>query len=271
MNEILNFLSVKFSSVNSYATLNTCRSAISLIHTQDVGNDESIQRFCKGASTLKPQKPRYDFTWDPTLVIDYLKSFHPNDSLSLDKLTKKLATLLALFTAQRLQTLSKIKVDNIKFLDETVYIMIDEKLKTTRINRTQPSFQLQMLKELPQVCVFTTLKSYMDRTQELRNDDANFLFISLKKPHKSVTTDTIGRWIKEILCASGVDVTIFKAHSTRHASTSAASRSGLNLEEIRKRAGWSEKSRVFATFYNRPLVHSDDFVHSIVNNSKENC
>ena len=50
-----------------------------------------------------------------------------------------------------------------------------------------------------------------------------------------------------------ININIFSAYSTRHAATSSAYRIEVLLGEIRKMAGWSETSNVFARFYNRPL------------------
>ena len=93
--KILEFLGNLFEKFNSYGTLNTYRSAISLININKVGEDENIKRYCKGVSVLKPQKPKYNYTWDPKTVLNYLSTLYPNESLSLDKLSKKLVTLLA--------------------------------------------------------------------------------------------------------------------------------------------------------------------------------
>ena len=51
-----------------------------------------------------------------------------------------------------------------------------------------------------------------------------------------------------------VDTSVFTAHSTRHASTSAAKRRGVDLDLIRKTAGWTKNSQTFARFYNREIV-----------------
>ena len=58
------------------------------------------------------------------------------------------------------------------------------------------------------------------------------MFIPYVKPHKEITTATLVRWIKEVLKLSGIDVTLFKAHSVRSASTSALYSRGANLSEI---------------------------------------
>lgn len=80
------------------------------------------------------------------------------------------------------------------------------------------------------------------------------LFISIKKPHKEVSSQTLSRWIKKTLSDSGIDTTTFDAYSTRHASTSSAKRNGISIDVIKKAAGWTESSKTFALFYNRSLV-----------------
>ena len=59
---------------------------------------------------------------------------------------------------------------------------------------------------------------------------ASQLFISFIKPHRlQLLQDG----------AAGIDTTIFKPHSVRGASTSAAANSGITTEDILKAADWS--------------------------------
>lgn len=77
----------------SFSSLNTVRAAISLVSHNAIGDDPLIRHFCKGASILKPSKPRYDYIWDPAPVILKLGSLFPHEELSLEKITKKLVLL----------------------------------------------------------------------------------------------------------------------------------------------------------------------------------
>lgn len=104
---------MQLRNVLTYGTLNSYRSALSLITNVDLGSDERVRQFFKGVSVLKPSKPKYALTWDPTPVITYLASLWPQEDLSLELLTHKLATLLILASMQRVQTLSLIKRNNI--------------------------------------------------------------------------------------------------------------------------------------------------------------
>lgn len=60
-------------------------------------------------SVLKPSKPKYALTWSPEPVIAYLASLWPHEALSLELLTRKLATLFILVSGQRVQTLALIR------------------------------------------------------------------------------------------------------------------------------------------------------------------
>ena len=57
--------------------------------------------------------------------------------------------------------------------------------------------------------------------------------------------------MKAVLCAAGIDPSVYTAHSFRSAATSAAFAHGVKLQEILKTADWSNAS-TFAKFYNKP-------------------
>ena len=100
-------------------------------------------------------------------------------------------------------------------------------------------------------------------TERIQSETAPFrgketsLFLAMIKPHKPVTSSTIARWLKKVLELSGVDTSIFSAHSVRGASVSAASTSGVTTAEILTAADWSSQS-VFETFYHKP-THDPKF------------
>lgn len=93
------------------------------------------------------------------------------------------------------------------------------------------------------------------------------MFISFKKPFKKVSANTISRWIKKTLELSGIDITVFSAHSTRHATTSAAYKKGVNIDVIRRTAGWTGESTTFARFYNRPIINNNIFAETVLGNT----
>ena len=162
---VISFLTQQLNKGASYGTLNSYRSAISLIAYSDLGNDNRMKRFFRGISKMRPQKPKYKVTWDPGVVLTFLSSLHPNNDLSLEYLSIKVVTLLALITAQRVQTLSKITLSNIISLNDKIQIKIPDILKTSARNKPQPCLLIPWFKENPAICVASTLQRYMEVTK----------------------------------------------------------------------------------------------------------
>lgn len=156
--KVLEFLTDQFEKVRCYGTLNSYRSALSLITVENIGNDARVKRFFKGVAALKPQKPKYDYTWDPEPVLKFLSSLWPNNDLDLKQLTRKLITLLALITGQRVQTLSKINLENIRESKDIIRVLISERIKTSGINRSQPILEIPFFKKNPELCAASTLQ-----------------------------------------------------------------------------------------------------------------
>lgn len=263
VSDFLDFLASLLDEVNSFSTLNSYRSAISLITLDELGSHPLIKRFFRGVAALKPQRPRYEFIWDPSPVIAHLAALYPYDNLSLEVISKKLVTLLALTTAQRMQTLAAIQVSNITVAD-SIIIKIPARLKTSGIGKSQPLLIFKPFVDVPEICVFTLIVFFLNYTRELRNVNCDAFFISTRPPYRAVSSQSLGRWVKTILNEAGIDTSIFSSHSTRHASTSLAASRGVSVDEIRRTAGWSKSSNVFARFYNRPLVDDSSFCSTIL-------
>lgn len=247
---IIEFLTKMFEDRASYGTINSARSAISLISIDDTSNSKKLKRFMKGVFRLKPPKARYEKTWDIKPVLDKLSSWKPTEALDLSQLTNKLVLLLAIVSLQRLQTLSGIKLSNMSKTEFGYEVKIPDLLKTSGPGRAQPLISLPY-HEREELCIATILECYLKKTKELRGSIEN-LSITTKKPHKAASTATLSRWIRATLVDCGVG-TEYGAHSTRHASTSAALKKGVSLEVIKNVAGWSKESTVFFNYYNRPI------------------
>lgn len=242
--------------------MNNCRAAISLIVDKRVSESQVISRFFKGIFRSRPPKPKYDKTWDVKPVLESVAKLYPLHSLNLVKLTNKLIVLLALGTAQRVQTLSLIKLSNISKKASGYEIEIRDLIKTSRPGACQPLLLLPKFTEKPELCIASTLKSYINVTKSLRGD-IDTLLLTTKKPYKAASSQTISRWIRSYLVTCGISKE-FKAHSTRHAVTSAALKKGINLNIIKSTAGWSKDSQVFVRFYNRPIQENrSDFLSVI--------
>ncbi|KAJ8914045.1 hypothetical protein NQ315_017564, partial [Exocentrus adspersus] len=236
--EVLTFLEDQFKKGASYATMNTTRSALSLILSPSVGNDHRVKWLLKGVYRLRSSKPKYNVTWDPSVVLNHLGKEYSNELLSLEKLTVKLATLLALITAQLVQTLFLIKITNIERTDQGFEIKIPDTIKTSGKGRVQPVLNVPYFESKPEICVAKVLSCYLQKTASHRKGrEEDNLFITFKKPFRKASAQSISRWIKGSLERCGVDTNIFTAHSTRHAATSAAGRYGVDVNTILSTAG----------------------------------
>ena len=219
--DLVNFLAKAHSNEKSYSTLNTYRSALSSalprIEGHVAGQHPLIVRLMRGVFNTTPPKPRYSKTWKVSIVLDYLKSLPVNNELSLLVLSQKLLTR------------------HLNISVNSCVISVLDLLKTNCPKRGLGHNKIVIPKfdENPKLCVLRTLNDYLDRTESLRTvSEETKLFISTKKPHKKVTTGTLARWMKAVLCAAGIDPSVYTAHSFRSAATSAAFAHGVKLQEI---------------------------------------
>ena len=97
------------------------------------------------------------------------------------------------------------------------------------------------------ICPAATLQVYLQRTGQIRGEKDEHLFLTSTKPHRPASSATIARWIKTALTRA----TIFRAHSARGASTSAAAVAGVSTPKILEAADWSNRS-TFERYYCHP-------------------
>lgn len=189
---------------------------------------------------------------DPEIVLGYFQDLPPNEELSLQLLSEKMITLLALSTAHRLQTFSLIQINKIQQQTSKIEIPVPDRIKSSRPGGHQPLLSLSFLNERVKICVADTLLIYLTKTKDIRAKEKR-LFITVKKSHQAASSQTLARWIKSCLEKAGVNTKNSSAYSTKHAAVSASSLKGIDIDTIQRTAGWSKKSDVFTRFYNRPI------------------
>ncbi len=270
---VLRFLTEVYEQNCSYSSVNTARCALSsfliLNSGHTIGTHPLVSRFLKGVYNLSPPAPRYREVWDVKLVLNYLRSYPHVTTLRLRDLTLKLCMLIALVSAQRCQTLHLLRIDNMKVTSNSIVFVIRDLVKQSKPGNT--GFTL-VLKEYPpekSLCVCHALKQYLLLTESCRGDTKQ-LFISHRKPYGAVSKDTISRWIRTVLHDSGVDTTIFKAHSTRAASSSAANEHHVPISDIMATAGWASE-KTFRTYYNKPIHQEaqNNFAEAVLKSGNE--
>lgn len=142
VSQILKFLYELVKEGASFGTINNAKAEVLLISKSDFSKNALLRRFMNGVYKLKPVSSKYNEIWDISPVLDKLASLFPLENLSLAELSMKLVLLLALATAQRLQTLSLIKLSNIKKSEVGYVISITDLIKTSRPGTKQPVLML---------------------------------------------------------------------------------------------------------------------------------
>ena len=255
--EVLDFLSSLFDAGSGYSALCTARAALaSTVELSgshfSLGTHPLITRFIKGVYNGRPSVPRYTSTWDVSTVLKYLQDKAPAEDLSLKELTLKLVMLCLLVTGARGQTLHVLDIKNMVQGDSFFTFEVAELIKTSKPGQAQPKIHLQAYTEDNRLCVVTCLSEYLERTKLLRPDSTTRLFLSYTKPHRPVSRDTISRWVRTTMAAAGLDTNLYKPHSTRAASSSAAALKATPIDIILNTAGWSS-AKTFAKYYHKHI------------------
>ena len=184
-------------------------------------------------------------------MLNYLKTLFPFSKLSLKQLTLKTIALIALTSSDRGQTIHLMKKGNMEIHENCLKFVIFDRIKTTR-KKIKPSIVQCVVSEDAELCVKSHVLEYLNRTEQFRSENSSddFLFLSWATKRK-VTKQTIARWLKEALKISGINTNLYKSHSFRGASLSAAFDKGASISEIIKAGNWSNIG-TFKTFYQAP-------------------
>jgi hypothetical protein len=180
-----------------------------------------------------------------------------NTSLSLKRLSWKLAILFAITCPKRVSSLTSLDLNHYRILPEGVVFTLTVPTKGTR-----PFFTRYPTD--PVLCPVDCFTHYLTLTREKRVAQQGKpinLFISYIKPPHPVTKATIACWILSLIKEAGIDTEIFKAYSVRGASTTAAANVLVPLQEILNMADWSNAS-TFCQFYYKPVLERQCF-HSL--------
>jgi len=145
-----------------------------------------------------------------------------------------------------------------------VSFLVQDLLKTSRPGKPPKRVVCYAFPENTSLCVVTTLNEYLKRTKPFRfwrkEEGADRLFLSFRRPYKPVQASTLARWIKMVLVRSGVEG--YTAHSTRGAATSAAA-NRLEVRDILETADWARET-TFNKFYRRAVSPTERFAKAVL-------
>ena len=97
-----------------------------------IGSHPLVSRFMKGVFELRPPQPKYLETWDVSIVLKYLLSLSPKESLSLKQLSFKVITLMALTSMGRANLLHRLDLRFRYYKSEGVLFKFPSLLKTSK-------------------------------------------------------------------------------------------------------------------------------------------
>ena len=263
VNDVCKYLNFKFNEGTKSATLNTIRSALSFFTQNSIislAKDPNVSRLFRYFYRCRPSFSRYTVTWDVGKVLRFLAKWHPPENLSMRQLTLKTVALIALTSSDRAQTLHVLDIQYLNYVPQGLEFLVPSILKHYRAGR--PARRVLCVKwDDPSLNVCNYVEFYLKKTFKFRLKAVNSgkekptQFFLSHRTGQPVKRASISRWLRQVLSLSGIDVTTFKAGSTRSASVSAAARFGASAEQILKQGDWSNLG-TFNKFYNKTLNDS---------------
>ena len=259
---VADYLTDLYMKGRCYRTLNNHRSAISAFHQPidgcKVGQHELVCKVLNACFNARPPQPKYVVTWDVDVVLSYICSLGPNDTLSDKQLTQKLSMLLALASAGRSSDIRALDLNYMTVSEGAITFELGKLTKSRRNGEGPIKLTFHVFAENPMLCVVSTLLYYKERTFQWRAGcNKSQLLLSFVKPHKEIVPCTIAGWLVQVMTNAGIDTSTFKAHSTRGASTSKARAKGLSCQEIMAMAKW-KKASTFQRHYLRKVVNGKE-------------
>ena len=233
-----------------------------------IGQHPLVKQLFRGVHNLRPPQPRYTQTWNISTVLDHIAQLGDNKDLSLKQLSLKLVMLMSLTRASRVSELQALDLRFRQYTVNGVVFKLASLTKKRQAGAPLKEVSFTSFTGNNRLCVVRCLKQYEAVTNQFRvitPERAAPLFLSYMKPHKPVTTQRLAHWVKDLLKEAGVDTEVFKAHSVRGATTSAAMHKGVHISDILSTADWSRES-TFRNFYYRPATE-DTFAQRVLSDN----
>ena len=254
---LINFLTYYYETKKSeYRTLNCYRSSVSSTLANDpktglpVGQDPLVSRFFRGIRRLRPPKVKLFPSWSISTVLKYLKTLGDSKSLSLDALLLKTCFLVALVCCKRPSCLRNMrKVPGYWELSMAGFRCQTLGIGKTEVHHISPPIVIEPFLEDPQLCPVYHLVRLNKQLDKVRPKDVTDFWLSSRKPHNPVSTQTLCKWLKKVIIDSGS--LSGSARDVRSVGSSTAAQAGLDIGRILQAGDWRRMS-TFQSFYFKP-------------------
>ena len=265
LTQIADFLTHLYTSGLQYRTIAGYRSMLSSIldsvENRPVGQHPYIVRLLKGIFNSRPPKSKLLPEWELPKVLKMLEKgpFEPMGKASLKHITLKTVFLVAITTFRRCSDLQSLRIgeEAVSVQKKGVTFIRQGLSKQDRPSHYGSKIFVPAFTSNKHLDPKRALYFYLKITDSFRQDDSGRdetkLFLSIKKPHKPVSSQTISRWIvKTVKMAYKFDVAGVKGHSTRAVGPSWALYNGASIKSILEAADWSRET-TFIRFYLRDV------------------
>lgn len=121
---IIEFLTEGYKNGASHGSLNSTRSSMAFLFGPEIDRMIGLGNFFKGVANLRPSLSKYDKTWDPKIVSEFLSQLYSNEEISSENPSVKLVRLLALVTWHRMQT----QIANVRKTETAIEIKIPDRI-----------------------------------------------------------------------------------------------------------------------------------------------
>jgi len=249
---LLNYLWDLYSQGRVYGSIGVHRSALSSLSqpgiTPALGAHPLVSRFMKAVFLSRPPaRMSLRPTWDVAEVLQYLSSWPPPRQLSLQELSHKTVTLVALSSMRRISdlTLLNISQGHMALSQDKIVFQLKFGLKQERPGHTSPVITFDKITDHT-LCTVTHITEYLARVSNIRSDSA--LFVTTTPPHHRAAKHTLRSWVVKVLSGAGIS---HPAGSTRAAAATYATASRIPLSSILQKGDWARAS----TLYNHYVRH----------------
>ena len=222
---VVKYIRHLYESGKKYSTVNYHRSAVSKFHVGvqgvPMGEHPLVSQAVKSVFRLRPPLPQYQSTFDIVPVLAYVQSL-PTASLSLKLLSFKTLFLTTYSSISRMSSMARLG-SSLEVTRDSVVLKLVLLEKQAREGRVRGFLQIPKFLEDPELRPVRALTTYFNKVtsqlfvsklltvslqvSSIRQDQESF-FVALVKPHASITSQTLARWMKCLLSSAGVDTSV---------------------------------------------------------------
>lgn len=197
--------------------------------------------------------------------VSLFQSWGENNKLNLKDLRAKSIALLALSVMLRPSDIAPRSVHydqetknvtDVLFKTDQIMFLEDGSMKITlfgiKNDTTRTGFEVNVpCHRIPLLCPVNCLRTYLEKTHDIRDNTLRPVFISLTRPFAAIKADAVAKILRSVIFDAGLDVSIFSAKYFRPTGASVLIESGENPELVRKLGRWKCSSVFYEHYVHR--------------------